>query len=432
MFKFARQKRGSENIYSVEVCSISKHFKIPHEKRNTVYENITGILKGKTYGYEEFTALHDVSFTVGHGEALGIIGENGCGKSTLLKIIAGVLSPDEGFVKVGGKIAPFLELGVGFQPELSAEENVYLYGSIMGMNISKMNEKIDGIFEFAELEKFRNVKLKNFSSGMYARLAFATAIASDPDIFLIDEALSVGDEAFQRKCVTRIEKFQQSGKTIIFVSHSADLVKKICKKCVLLENGCVVDYGYSDSVIDKYHARISDRSRAKEIEHDAALEGDEQGAALEYVEAGLPERFGTMEAEIEKIQLLDKNYKPIGTIKECDELIIRLLVKFNSDVDSPVFGIRILDDDKVDVYTTNTKWQKIECGNFKAGNHVIVDFKQRINLLSGKYLLDTAIVSYEFTDFLDIQFNVDSFDVENSVDATGIVNLKSNIKIKFS
>ena len=302
----------------------------------------------------------------------------------------------------------------------------------MGMNISKMNEKMHGIFEFAELEKFRNVKLKNFSSGMYARLAFATAIASDPDIFLIDEALSVGDEAFQRKCVTRIEKFQQSGKTIIFVSHSADLVKKICKKCVLLENGCVVDYGYSDSVIDKYHARISDRSRAKEIEHDAALEGDEQGAALEYVEAGLPERFGTMEAEIEKIQLLDKNYKPIGTIKECDELIIRLLVKFNSDVDSPVFGIRILDDDKVDVYTTNTKWQKIECGNFKAGNHVIVDFKQRINLLSGKYLLDTAIVSYEFTDFLDIQFNVDSFDVENSVDATGIVNLKSNIKIKFS
>lgn len=423
MFKFDRPKRESENLYYVEVCDVSKHFKIPHEKRNTVYENITGILKGKTYGYEDFTALHDISFTVGHGEALGIIGENGCGKSTLLKIIAGVLSPDEGSVKVGGKIAPFLELGVGFQPELSAEQNVYLYGSIMGMNISKMNEKIDGIFEFAELEKFRNVKLKNFSSGMYARLAFATAIASDPDIFLIDEALSVGDEAFQRKCVARIEKFQQSGKTIIFVSHSADLVKKICGKCLLLENGCVVDYGYSDSVIDKYHARISDKSRAKEIE---------PGAALEDMETGLPERFGTMEAEIEKIQLLDDNYKPIVIIEACGELIIRLHVKFNSDVDNPVFAIRILDDDKVDVYTTNTKWQKIECGIFKAGNSIIVDFKQTINLLGGKYLLDVAIANYELTDFLDIQFNVDSFEVEKSVDATGIVNLKSNITMNFN
>ena len=419
MFKFARSKREYENLYSVEVCNISKHFKIPHEKRNTVYENITGILKGKTYGYEDFTVLHDVSFTVGYGEALGIIGENGCGKSTLLKIIAGVLSPDEGSVKVGGKIAPFLELGVGFQPELSAEENVYLYGSIMGMNISKMNEKIYGIFEFAELEKFRNVKLKNFSSGMYARLAFATAIASDPDIFLIDEALSVGDEAFQRKCVARIEKFQQSGKTIIFVSHSADLVKKICGKCLLIEKGCVVDYGYSDSVIDKYHARISNRLKVNETKYRDNVEQKE-----------VFERFGSMYAEIEKLEILDEKYIPTNTAKEGDYLIIRLHVKFNTDFNNPVFGIRILNDGGVNVYNTLTKWQNIESGHFKKGDCTIIDFKQKMNLLSGTYFIDCGIIDDDLIEYADAQFNAASFDVEASKEAIGIVDLKSNISIQ--
>src|SRR4030067_230190 len=202
MFDLQTPKQPSENAIIVE--NVSKHFRIPHEKKTRLFEHIAGAIKGTTSTYEEFWAVKDVSFTVKKGETLGIIGENGSGKSTLLKLIAGVLTPDSGTVKVNGKIAPFLELGVGFNPELTAEDNVRLYGAIMGMGKKEMEDKFEEIFEFAELSRFRNMKLKNFSSGMYARLAFATAAATDPDILLIDEVLAVGDAGFQRKCYNKI------------------------------------------------------------------------------------------------------------------------------------------------------------------------------------------------------------------------------------
>src|SRR3990172_800333 len=180
MFDLQKPKQQEEN--AIIVSNVSKHFRIPHEKKTKLFEHIAGAIKGKTSTYEEFWAVKDVSFTVKKGETLGIIGENGSGKSTLLKIIAGVLTPDSGTVKVNGKIAPFLELGVGFNQELTAEDNVRLYCAIMGMSKHEMEVKFEDVFEFAELQRFRNMKLKNFSSGMYARLAFATAAADDCDI----------------------------------------------------------------------------------------------------------------------------------------------------------------------------------------------------------------------------------------------------------
>lgn len=241
---------GKDNAIIVE--NVSKHFKIPHEKKRTVFENIVGIFKGKN-GYEEFWALIDVTFTVKRGDTIGIIGENGSGKSTLLKLIAGVLYPDSGKIKVNGIMAPFLELGVGFQPELSARENVYLYGAIMGISKKEITKRYNEIFEFAELKKFESMKLKNFSSGMYMRLAFSTAIYTDPDIFLIDEVLAVGDESFQKKCFEKFEEFKRDKKTIILVSHSLDSVKNICKNAILLSNGKIVSSGESEKVIDDYH-----------------------------------------------------------------------------------------------------------------------------------------------------------------------------------
>ena len=173
MFDIQKPKQQSENAIIVE--NVSKHFRIPHEKKTKLFEHIKGAITGTTSSFEEFMAVKNVSFTVKKGETLGIIGENGSGKSTLLKLIAGVLTPDFGTVKVIGKIAPFLKLGVGFNPELTAEDNVRLYGAIIGMSKKEMEDKFEEIFEFAELSRFRNMKLKNFSSGMYARLAFATA-----------------------------------------------------------------------------------------------------------------------------------------------------------------------------------------------------------------------------------------------------------------
>lgn len=257
MFQLRLKDKSENDSYAIEVNNLSKSFRIPHEKRTTVYDNIIGKITGKSYNYEVFEALKDISFEVKKGETFGIIGQNGSGKSTLLKILAGVLTPDSGFVKVRDKVAPFLELGVGFQPDLTAIENAYLYGSIMGITHAEMDSKIDSIFEFAELNKFRDTKLKNFSSGMYARLAFATAISTDPDVLLIDEALSVGDESFQQKCSERIDKIRQKGKTIVFVSHDLNAVKNLCNQCLLLNQGSIVDIGNTEHVIEKYHKMIN-------------------------------------------------------------------------------------------------------------------------------------------------------------------------------
>lgn len=243
------------------VKNISKRFKIPHEKKNTLFENIASVLKGNLKSdYEEFWVLKDISFSVMKGETLGIIGENGSGKSTLLKLIANVIWPEIGSITVNGKIAPFLELGVGFQQELTAKDNIYLYGAIMGLTKKEINKKYDEIIDFAELKKFEDSKLKNFSSGMYLRLAFSTAIATNPDIFLIDEVLAVGDEPFQEKCLLKFEEFKNEGKTIILVSHNLDLINNICDQSLLLNNGKIVYTGKSQKVISEYY-KILDKKK---------------------------------------------------------------------------------------------------------------------------------------------------------------------------
>ena len=236
---------------AIEVNNIGKKFRIPHEKKTTLFQNIMGIIK-RQYSYEEFWALKDVSFEVAKGETLGIIGRNGSGKSTLLKILARVLYPDSGTMKTNGKIAPFLELGVGFQPELTAEDNIYIYSSILGITRKATQQAFDSILDFAEMKKFQNMKLKNFSSGMYLRLAFSTAIHANPEILLVDEVLAVGDEAFQKKCAAKITEFINKGKTIIFVSHDLETVKRLCNRSMFLSDGVIKSIGKSEAVIKDY------------------------------------------------------------------------------------------------------------------------------------------------------------------------------------
>lgn len=247
-------KNGNSNMSkddAVIIKNVSKKFRIPHEKKLTFRDNILGLIQGKR-GYDEFLALRNVSFSVKKGESIGIVGENGSGKSTLLKIIAEVLYPDEGDVIINGRIAPFLELGIGFQGDLTARDNVYLYGSILGINKKEMDKKYDDILEFAELKKFENMKIKNFSSGMYARLAFSTAVAIKPDILLLDEILAVGDEKFQMKCRERIDEFKRNGATIILVSHSLDAIQNICDRAILLEHGTLKMDDNVWNIADKY------------------------------------------------------------------------------------------------------------------------------------------------------------------------------------
>jgi len=240
---------------AIIVDNVSKKFRIPHEKKTTVFQNIVGLIK-RQFSYEELWALKDVSFEVNKGEAFGIIGRNGSGKSTLLKILAKVLYPDSGSVSLDGKVASFLELGVGFQPELTAKENVYIYSSILGLSRKQVDRIYDDIFDFAELKKFETMKLKNFSSGMYLRLAFSTAVHATPDTFLIDEVFAVGDESFQKKCRDKMNQFKAEGKTIVFVSHDLDTVKLLCQRSVLLNEGRIVTTGDTGKVINDYLAML--------------------------------------------------------------------------------------------------------------------------------------------------------------------------------
>lgn len=236
--------------YAIIVSNLNKIFSIPHEKRNTFFESITGFYKKN--GHEEFVALKNINFVTKKGEAVGIIGENGSGKSTLLKIIANILRPSSGSVKINGKITPFLELGVGFQPDLTAKENIYLYGAIMELSDKEIDSKIGKILDFSELKKFEDTKLKNLSSGMQVRLAFATAIQTNPEILLLDEVLAVGDLEFQKKCLEVFHDYRRQKKTILFVSHNMDSIMKFCDNVLLLRHGEQISFGHTREIIDKY------------------------------------------------------------------------------------------------------------------------------------------------------------------------------------
>jgi lipopolysaccharide transport system ATP-binding protein len=234
----------------IEVNHLHKIFRIPHEKRNTIFETVTGLIRPTNY--EILHALKDISFTVDEGEMFGIIGQNGSGKSTLLKIMSRILIPTEGSVTTRQTVTPFLELGVGFNFDFTAVENVRIYGIIMGLTPREIEDKTEDILEFAGISQFRDTKLRNFSSGMQVRLAFSTAIQTNPQILLLDEVLAVGDQEFQKKCLEELERFKREGVTIIFVSHDLTSVKKHCGRALLLNHGNQVMIGETDEVVESY------------------------------------------------------------------------------------------------------------------------------------------------------------------------------------
>lgn len=236
---------------AIKVNDVSMHFNLMVERVDSIKEYVIKLIKGKLL-YNDFVALSHVSFDVKKGEVVGLVGLNGAGKSTLLKIIAGVLKPTEGKVITKGTIAPLIEVGAGFDPELTARENVYLNGAILGHDRKFMDSKFDEIIDFAELQNFVDVPVKNFSSGMYARLGFAIATMVQPDILIVDEVLSVGDYKFQKKCEDRIQVMLNKGVTVVLVSHDINMIKKLCTKVVWLEHGHLRDIGPTAKVCKEY------------------------------------------------------------------------------------------------------------------------------------------------------------------------------------
>ena len=241
---------------AVEAVGLHKSFRLPHQRRTTVKEHFLHPFDRTTYELQ--VALDDVSFAIEHGEFFGIVGPNGSGKSTLLKILAGIYRQDRGEVHVDGILSPFIELGVGFNPELTARDNVRINGTLLGLSSQELDRRFDDILAFAELERFVDQKLKNFSSGMQVRLAYSIAIQVDFDILLLDEVLAVGDQSFQEKCMVTFEQIRRDGKTMILVSHDLDAITRHCDRALLLRSGRPVALGPPDEVVDAYlaHERV--------------------------------------------------------------------------------------------------------------------------------------------------------------------------------
>ncbi len=333
---------------AIEIKNVFKVFRIPSERRSTLKEHAVGFFR--RVHYDEFSALKDVSFSVKKGEFFGIIGRNGSGKSTLLKIIAGIFIPSSGSVNVNGKVSSFLELGVGFNPELTARENIFLYGAILGLCRNEINAKFDSIIQFAELEKFVDAKLKTFSSGMQVRLGFATAIQADADIYLVDEVLAVGDANFQQKCFDTFEQFKREGKTVVFVSHDLNAVERFCGRVVLVEEGMIKMDGLAVDIIRNYSS-FNEKKKNESY------------------------RWGTRDALIKEYSIKKMDGSKLIRFKTEKSFKIIITYEFRKEVKAPIFGLIIKYADGRLALQNNSKWEKIKTGHYLKGEETKMTFE---------------------------------------------------------
>jgi lipopolysaccharide transport system ATP-binding protein len=381
---------------AIDVNHLRKEYRIPHEKRATLFEAISGVFRPNHY--EMFPALQDISFSVEDGEMLGIIGENGSGKSTLLKIIAGIVRPTSGSVRIHRRLTPFLELGVGFQPDFTALENINTYGTIMGLSKREIAEKTDGILEFAGLEKFRDTKLRNFSSGMQVRLAFSTAIQTNPEILLLDEVLAVGDMEFQQKCMDVLTRYRKEGITIVFVSHDLGSIRRFCDRTLLLHQGEQVALGETHEVIDRY---VYGRSAEGAIDTQIEIEATPQEESVER-------RWGIGKVEITGVTFLNKFDAESVRFNTFDQMTIRIFYTAHEVVVDPVFGIALYSERGDIIYGTNTELKDITI-DFIRGEGYIDLFVERLLIFSGRYLLTVAVHAHDGTpyDWRDREYSFD-------------------------
>ncbi len=354
---------------AIEVSHVTKQYKLYDKPMDRLKESL-GLSRKKRY--KEIYALKDVSFNVRRGECVGIIGTNGSGKSTILKIITGVLNPTEGSVAVRGRISALLELGAGFNQEYTGLENIYVNGTVMGFSREEVDARLNDIISFADIGDFINQPVKTYSSGMFVRLAFAVAINIDPEILIVDEALSVGDVFFQAKCYHKFEEFKKAGKTILFVSHDLGSVAKYC---------------------DRVHA--DDRSAIKEDISRYLNEENAKGKWYGKLEMN-PQLldYGEKQAEIIDFAVVDDKGEINSGIVKGSEFTIKMKVKFNRELVDPLFCFTIKDPQGTEVTGTNTMLERIDTGTFKPGDVTVVEFRQKMNLQGRSYLLSLGCVGF--------------------------------------
>lgn len=401
-------------MHAIKVENVSKAFRLKKRYRQstTLKSALINTLRRQRVSEEErqFWALRGVSFDVPKGTTLGMIGSNGSGKSTLLKLLAGIHRPTSGHVSTNGRISALIELGAGFHPEFTGRENIYVNGIILGLSRKQIQERIDDIIHFSELEDFIDNPVKTYSSGMYMRLAFSIAATVDPDILLIDEILAVGDASFQRKCQNKLNTFKADGKTIVLVTHDLSALERYCDRVLWMDHGQMKAYGDVQSVMQMYLEHVADQQRANLLEEH---EHPEQAQ-----ESSRKRRWGSREVEIDQVEFYNGSPHPTYLFKTGDKMTIEIDYKAFRPVYDPVFGIGIFRDDETFCYGTNTNIEKIHIPRIE-GDGKVKFCVDHLDLTEGKYFLDVAVHLEDGTPF-DYQTRAYSFEVMSLIKDIGI------------
>jgi lipopolysaccharide transport system ATP-binding protein len=397
----------------LHVQNVSKLYRLYGSPIDRLREHIP--FQGKRL-HKDFWALRDISFSVERGEIVSLVGPNGCGKSTLLQIICGILQPTTGRVVRRGRVAALLELGAGFNPEFTGRENVFLNGEILGLTHEQMVNALPSIEAFAEIGEFIDRPVKEYSTGMYVRLAFATAIHVEPEILIVDEALAVGDAVFANRCMRKFHELKEKQTTILFVSHDLGLVKQLSNKSIFLLNGRIEAAGEPSDVINRYVGLVHQRQQTGTVDEIK-------------VESDLPATFrhGDQSTQMTSVEIVDEDGAPCSVVRSGQIVTVRLSAKFRESRTNPLAGILIRTRIGMEVYGTNTKIEEISLGDFETGDQVTVEFRFECWLTPQKYTL-TAALQDDQGSSLDWLDDVLSFEVVSDRIAAGVVNLRSLIQ----
>lgn len=442
--------------YAIRVRDVSKMYKLYNRNKDRIMDAF-GLSKEPRY--REHYALHGLSFDVKRGETVGIIGTNGAGKSTILKIITGVLNATSGDVDINGRISALLELGAGFNMEYTGIENVYLNGTMIGYSREEIDAKMDNILSFADIGDFVYQPVKTYSSGMFVRLAFAVAINIDPEILIVDEALSVGDVFFQNKCYKKFEDFKKQGKTILFVSHDLGSISKYCDRVVLLDHGKKLSEGTPKEMINIYKKLMTgtavEDALAASHNNDLDESGKKKGKSSKANEminknvsisdnSGIPwknnfainpdiNEYGSKKAQIVDFAIVDNDGLLTNSIVKNEYFTIKSKVHFNEDIKNPIFTYTFRNVKGVDITGTNTMYEKEYIDLAKAGEEYVASFTQKMNLQGGEYLLSISCTGYDDNGELVAYhrlYDLINITVVSDKNTVGFYDMNSTVKIE--
>ena len=402
--------------YAIRIRDVSKVYKLYNRPSDRLVDTFG--LPGKK-AFKEHRALDHVSFDIKKGESIGIIGTNGSGKSTILKIITGVLNQTEGDVEINGRISALLELGAGFNMEYTGMENIYLNGTMLGYTKEEVEERIPEILKFADIGDFINQPVKSYSSGMFVRLAFAVAINIEPEILIVDEALSVGDVFFQSKCYKKFEEFKEQGKTILFVSHDLSSIARYCDRVILLNKGVKLGEGSPKEMIDAYKRVLVGQEQKEGATVGTGVNPDAQ-------------QYGNGKAVISEIVIEDDTGLNNNSILKGSYFTVHMKVKVAEDIEMPIFAFSIKDIKGTEISGTNSLIEKSFMQPVKAGEEKHISFRQQMNLQGGDYLLSFGVTGYENDDFCVYHrlYDAVNITVVSDKNTVGYYDMNSEVTVK--